>query len=63
MPISEAEECELAWQAAEEALRVAQRLPCGPERIAALRKAGQMRFHASEQKRATQQSKGRNARA
>jgi hypothetical protein len=37
-------------QAAEEALRAAQRMPGGPERIAALRKAGQMRFEASQRK-------------
>jgi hypothetical protein len=38
-------------RAAEDALRAAQNMPGGPERIAALRKAGQMRFDAYEKKR------------
>jgi hypothetical protein len=38
-------------RAAEDALRAAQNMPVGPERIAALRKAGQMRFDAFEKKR------------
>jgi len=42
---------EKEWEAAEEALKAAQEMPGGPERIAALRKAGQMRFYASEKKR------------
>ena len=33
-------------KAAEAALQAAQRMPGGPERISALRKAGQMRFDA-----------------
>ena len=39
---------EKEWEAAEEALKAAQQMPGGPERIAALRKAGQMRFDAYE---------------
>ena len=42
---------EKEWEAAEEALKAAQKMPGGPERIAALRKAGQMRFDAYEKKR------------
>jgi hypothetical protein len=42
---------EKEWEAAEEALKAAQKMPGGPERIAALRKAGQMRFDAFEKKR------------
>ena len=42
---------EKEWEAAEEALKAAQEMPGGPERIAALKKAGQMRFDASEKKR------------
>jgi hypothetical protein len=42
---------EKEWEAAEEALKAAQKMPGGPERIAALRKAGQMRFEAFEKKR------------
>jgi hypothetical protein len=42
---------EKEWEAAEEALKAAQKMLGGPERIAALRKAGQMRFDAYEKKR------------
>ncbi len=42
---------EKEWEAAEEALKAAQKMPGGPERIAALKKAGQMRFYAYEKKR------------
>jgi hypothetical protein len=42
---------EKAREAAEEALKAAQKMPGGPERIAALKKAGQMRFDAFEKKR------------
>ena len=45
------QELEKEWEAAEEALKAAQKMPGGPERIAALRKAGQMRLDASEKKR------------
>jgi hypothetical protein len=40
------EELDEELRAAEDALRAAQNMPGGPERIAALRKAGQMRFDA-----------------
>ena len=40
------EELDEELRAAEEALKAAQNMPGGPERIAALRKAGQMRFDA-----------------
>jgi hypothetical protein len=39
-------------QAAEDALAAAQKMPVGPERIAALRRAGQMRFVVYRRKRA-----------
>ena len=42
---------EKEWEAAEEALKAAQKMPGGSERIAALKKAGQMRFDAFEKKR------------
>ena len=45
------EELDEEIRAAEEALKAAQDMPGGPERIAALRKAGQMRFDAFEKKR------------
>ena len=40
------------WLAAEEALKAAQQMPAGPERIAALKRAGRMRFDACKKKRA-----------
>jgi len=45
------EELDEEIRAAEEALKAAQDMPGGPERIAALRKAGQMWFDAFEKKR------------
>ena len=44
------EELDEELRAAEDALRAAQNMPVGPERIAALRKAGQMRFDAYRKK-------------
>jgi hypothetical protein len=35
------------WKVAEEALRKAQAMPAGPDRVAALMQAGKMRFDAS----------------
>jgi hypothetical protein len=40
------------WNEAEVALAAAQQMPGGPERIAALKKAGQLRFRADERRRA-----------
>jgi hypothetical protein len=40
------------WEAAEQAFAAAQGMPVGPERIAALRRAGQMRFDAFQKKQA-----------
>jgi hypothetical protein len=40
------------WAAAEAALAAAQQMPGGPERVAALKKAGQLRFRADERRRA-----------
>ena len=40
------------WAAAEQAFAAAQGLPVGPERIAALKRAGQMRFNAFRRKQA-----------
>jgi hypothetical protein len=42
------EQCELDLRVAEEALSAAQKMPGGPERIAALKRAGQLRFDAYE---------------
>jgi hypothetical protein len=40
------------WAEAEAALAAAQQMPGGPERVAALKKAGQLRFRADERRRA-----------
>jgi hypothetical protein len=40
------------WDEAEAALTAAQQMPGGPERVAALKKAGQLRFRADERRRA-----------
>jgi hypothetical protein len=46
------EKCEEEWEAAQAALEAAQKLPGGPERFDALRKAGQMRYDADRRRRA-----------
>lgn len=43
------------WKAAEAALERARRLPGGPQRIAALRRAGQLRFAADRRRRKREQ--------
>jgi hypothetical protein len=48
------EQLEEQWQAAEEA---AQKMPVGPERIAALKKAGQLRFDVMKRKYSAKESK------
>jgi hypothetical protein len=45
------------WEAAEEALKAARKMPGGPERIAALKKAGKMRFDASKRMFPTEKEK------
>jgi hypothetical protein len=50
MSDTEVENLEKEMTAAEAALRQAQDMPPGEARIAALRKAGQMRFDASKKK-------------
>jgi hypothetical protein len=52
MNIEEPEPEDDGWGAAEAALAAAQQMPGGPERIAALKKAGQLRFTADERRRA-----------
>jgi hypothetical protein len=47
-----AERCDGDWQKAEDALDAARKMAAGPERIAALRRAGQLRFDAYERRRA-----------
>jgi hypothetical protein len=54
MTPKEPEQWEEDCRAAEQALTDAQKMPGGPERIAALKRAGQLRFDAYERKRAVQ---------
>ena len=46
------------WQIAEDALKAARKMMAGPERIVALKRAGQLRFDAYERKLAIQASMG-----
>ena len=52
MMIDEPEPKVDGWDEAEAALAAAQQMPGGPERVAALKKAGQLRFEADERRRA-----------
>jgi hypothetical protein len=52
MTIDEPESKVDGWAEAEAALAAAQQMPEGPERVAALKKAGQLRFEADERLRA-----------
>ena len=54
MAVNIAERCDGDWQTAQDALDAAKKMAAGPERIAALRKAGQLRFDAHERRRAIQ---------
>jgi hypothetical protein len=45
------------WRAAEEALAAAQQMPVGSDRVAALKKAGQLRFEADERRRLRRERK------
>jgi hypothetical protein len=53
------EQQEDEWVAAEAALKAAQDMPAGPERIAALRRAGQLRYDADRRKCVTKDSTGK----
>jgi hypothetical protein len=50
MTLKQLEQCEQEWRAAEKALEAAQKMPGGPERVAALRRAGQLRNDAYKSK-------------
>jgi hypothetical protein len=56
MTPKELEQWEQDLRAAELALKAAQEMPGGAERIAALKRAGQLRFDAYEKKRAIQEA-------
>ena len=45
------QEDDAEWEAAQAAVSAAQKMPGGPERIEALRKAGQLRFEADKRRR------------
>jgi|1186.fasta_scaffold607974_1 hypothetical protein len=51
MTARKVDQCEQDLRAAAEALRAAQNMPGGAERIAALKTAGKMRFDADKKKR------------
>ena len=44
------------WKAAEAALAAAQKMPGGPERFEALKRAGQLRYEADKRRRAIEDS-------
>jgi hypothetical protein len=48
------------WQAAEAALKDAQKLPGGPARFEALKKAGQLRYEAGKRRRSIEEEMDRN---
>ena len=52
MKIKKSDPYDNRWAAADAALAAAQQMPGGPERVAALKKAGQLRFRADERRRA-----------
>ena len=57
---TEEQSVEDEWRAAEAALANAQRLPGGPERIEALKRAGQLRYDADKRRRLTEEEMDRN---
>jgi hypothetical protein len=52
---SEQQRAEEEWEAAEAALKAAQKLPGGAERYQALKHAGQLRYNADKRRRETEQ--------
>ena len=48
------------WRAAEAALSDAQKIPGGPERIVALRRAGQLRYEAGRRRHSIDEEMDRN---
>jgi hypothetical protein len=48
------------WQAAQIALNDAQKLPGGPERIEALKRAGRLRYQADQRRRSVEEEIDRN---
>jgi hypothetical protein len=56
----EEQSIEEEWRAAEAVLAAAQKMPGGPERIEALRRAGQLRYEADKRRRSFEEEKHRN---
>jgi hypothetical protein len=54
MSTKKTDDCEEEWQAAEVALKTAQKMPCGQERIEALKRAGQLRYEAGQRRRSSE---------
>ena len=48
------------WQAAQVALNDSQKLPGGPERIEALKRAGRLRYEADQRRRSVEEEIDRN---
>ena len=55
MKATEEQSIEEEWRAAEAALADAQKMPGGPERVAALRRAGQLRYEADKRRRSIEE--------
>jgi len=60
MKTTEEPSVEEEWRAAEAALAAAQKMPGGPERIEALRRAGQLRYEADKRRRSIEEKMHRN---
>jgi hypothetical protein len=54
-PKQEKQSVEEEWQAAQAALNDAQKLPGGPERFEALKRAGQLRYKADQRRRSIEE--------
>jgi hypothetical protein len=57
---AEEQSIEDQWRAAEAALADAQKMPGGPERIEALKRAGQLRYEADKRRRLIEEKMDRN---
>ena len=58
----EEQSVEEEWRAAQAALNDAQKLPGGPERFEALKRAGQLRYEADQRRRTIEEEMDRNKR-
>jgi hypothetical protein len=61
MKTKQEDQCvEEEWQAAQAALNDAQKLPGGPQRFEALKRAGQLRYEADKRRRSIEEEMDRN---